>query len=267
MIAHLVQARLLLLVLVVCILPACANLRDVVRVNPAERVNFEQHSITLASAYGCGYQVNYKKPHNTQVAFTVVFGHGFLRSQQYFQDLSVAIAKAGIPVITLDFCAMRPWNGYHEINAADMRAVANHYNAQPVVFAGHSAGALAAVLAAADHPHTLGMVLLDYVDHASLGSSVLQSTSIPVVALFGRPSMCNANARAAPALTQRNHTTVEQFHTASHCAFESPTSRLCQWLCTQGKVDEPQLQRQIIERTVKALIDFQIQPIVALNHE
>jgi hypothetical protein len=253
-------ARLLLLSFLVVTLPACANLRAVAPDQPVERVNYQQQSATLASAFGCDYKTTYKKPGDAQVPFTVVLGHGFLRSQRNFRNLSVAIANAGIPVITLEFCAMRPWNGNHQFNAADMRAVANHYNAQPVIFAGHSAGAFAAVLAADRYSHTVGLLLLDYVNPSPRGTDALKNTSIPVVALFGGPSACNANARAMHVLRQRNNTVVEQFHRASHCAFESPTSRLCQLLCANGKADESQQQRQIIERTVKALINFQVQP-------
>lgn len=245
--------------LVVCTLPACATLQTVDPARSVARASYQQHTTTLSSASGCQYQVNYKQPHTTQVAFTVVLGHGFLRSQHYLHDLSNAIADAGIPVITLDFCAMRPWNGNHQFNAVAMRAVADHYDVKAVVFAGHSAGALAAVLAAAEHPHTLGMVLMDYVDHPPLGADALQQINIPAVALFGEPSACNAHAIAVQSLIDRNNTIVEHFPTASHCAFESPTNPMCRWLCARGKADESQVQRHIIERTVNALIGFRVQ--------
>ncbi|MEM7256017.1 MAG: alpha/beta hydrolase [Pseudomonadota bacterium] len=250
---------LLTMLAVCCVLSACANLQTLQTVESTARPAYQLQRDMLSSRSGCHYLAVYKKPVVARVGFTVILGHGFLRSQRHLVDLSDAIAKAGIPVITLDFCAMRLWSGHHVFNAAEMRAVAGHYNVQPVVFAGHSAGALAAVLAAAEHPHTVGMVLLDYVDQPPLGRDALDRTKTPAVALFGGPTSCNNNAREVPLLRQRENTIVEHFNTASHCAFESPTSLSCQWFCGRSKGDDKHLRRQIIDRTVEALIGFQAQ--------
>ena len=92
----------------------------------------------------------------------------FLRDQDNLVGLSRALANHGIQVVTLDFCNMRLWNGNHESNGLDMRALAQKLRmSDNIIYGGFSAGALAAVLAADDD--TRAILALDLVDQNDLG--------------------------------------------------------------------------------------------------
>jgi pimeloyl-ACP methyl ester carboxylesterase len=246
------------LLLTVVNLAACAHL-SALDSAPQEPQQYLTMQSTLTAPSGCSYLSIHRKPAVARVPFTVVLGHGFLRTQQHLRHLSESIAAAGIAVITVDFCAMQIWNGQHLINADAMREAALHHGAEQVVFAGHSAGALAALVAARDYQNSVGVLLLDFVDDPPIGVQALRGIELPVTALFGAPSACNAQGRDFDLITRIDHALVEQFDNASHCAFESPTDYLCVWLCGNGSTDNV-VQRRIIERAVQALFAFAARP-------
>ena len=53
----------------------------------------------------------------------------------------------GLPVVNLEFCNSKFWAGNHDLNAADMVAVAQKKDTGKVIYVGFSAGGLAAILA------------------------------------------------------------------------------------------------------------------------
>ena len=205
------------------------------------------------SRHGCYYKTVYRQPHQSTVSFTVVLGHGFLRSQRYLHNLAIAIASAGVPVATLDFCNMKPWNGHHRRNAADMIAVASQLQADKVLYAGFSAGALAAVLAGAGDDRVQGLLLLDYVDQPPIGREALSNVTVPVYAIVGRPSGCNADGRDHAVLSSLSGVSVKRYAEASHCAFESPTNWVCNRICRADQARDRQWRQSIIEHAVAAI--------------
>ena len=156
------------------------------------------------SLAGCRYDYRVFEPAGGAPATSVILGHGFLRDQDRQVGLARALANAGHRAVTLDFCNMRPWNGHHERNAADMRRLARTYGLPGrTVYAGFSAGALAALLAGADDPDALGVVALDLVDQGGLGLAAASRSPVPIVGLAGPPAACNANGSGLAAFAAR----------------------------------------------------------------
>jgi len=169
----------------------------------------------------------------------ILLGHGFLRDQDTLIDLAAALAEAGYRAVTLDFCNMRPWNGHHRRNADELLALAAREGLPGrTVYAGFSAGALAALLAGADDPAALGVVTLDLVDQAGLGLTAANALAVPLRGLAGPDSACNANGNARAAFLT-DGASLQRIDGASHCEFESPTN----WLCEVACGDETPLPR------------------------
>lgn len=223
----------------------------------------------LRSLAGCHYDWRLLEPRAPAHDALVVIGHGFLRNQQTMADLARALAAAGSRVATLDFCNMKPWNGHHRRNAADMLALARHLGADRAVLVGFSAGALAALIATARDareqgpagPHVLGAVLLDPVDQDDMGLRALSRSQVPIVAMQGPPSSCNAGAVAGRRWAAGRPIDLLSFDDASHCEFESPTDWLCRSLCG----DDQPADRD--ERTRRAVIAATVQSVAGILAE
>jgi len=221
------------------------------------------------SNHGCQYAFRVFEPKQPQTSTHVVLGHGFLRNQDRLVGMSLALANAGIPVATLDFCNMRPWNGHHVRNAADMRALAARLGTENnVIYAGFSAGALAAVLAA--DKQTRAVVTFDLVDSDNMAVDAIRLLDIPLLGLQGAPSGCNAHNMGEQVFKAREFAKQGADDTAnyerplslsipipdaSHCDFESPTNWLCEAACGDKKTDaqKEDKRQQIISETLRLI--------------
>ncbi|EIC23385.1 lipase family protein [Thiorhodovibrio frisius] len=163
----------------------------------------------------------------------VILAHGFLRDQRHMQGLAVALAEAGFPVATLNSRHDSPISGGHVANSQDMMELARALGAKRVIYAGFSAGALAALLAARNDPSATGVLTLDLVDSQDLGRRAAEGLAVPLIALTGMPSNCNANNNAAPVYRVASALSLTPIPQASHCDFESPSDRLCRLVCKQ----------------------------------
>jgi len=223
---------------------------------------------TMRSLAGCRYDYRVFEPSDAPRS-VVLLGHGFLRDQDTLIDLAAALANAGHRAVTLDFCNMRPWNGHHRRNADDLLALAQREGIDArTVYAGFSAGALAALLAGADDADTLGVLTLDLVDQAGMGVAAARKLGAPLAGFAGPDSACNANGNAQAVFLAAD-VRLERMPGASHCEFESPTDWLCELACgdetplpadRQARRDAPndalvdaRQRERIIEATVRTI--------------
>jgi pimeloyl-ACP methyl ester carboxylesterase len=136
-------------------------------------------------------------------------------------------------------CASLQQHGRQADNAADLVALRRALRADRVVYAGVSAGGLAALVAASlDIEATRGVLLLDPVN---TGGPVFETTiqakgaarqvQVPVAALIARPQVCNAWRNIDPALRTLAQATIVRIDGASHCDFEWPTDAFCRVAC------------------------------------
>ncbi len=225
----------------------------------------------LSSATGCPLRYRLYRPAEevssapafAQASALVVLGHGFLRSQQRMAELAEAIAAAGIPVATVDFCNMRFWDGRHQQNGLDMMALSRHLGAGDgdgaprVIYAGFSAGALAALIAARNDPNALGVVTLDLVDAQGIGEHAARGLGTPLIGLAGEPTNCNANDNARAVFAATHQAQMTLIPGAGHCDFEAPTDALCELVCADPDQADAQtttqLREQIRRKTLEAI--------------
>ncbi len=227
------------------------------------RAQLDRYTLTdqvATSATGCNYRYRLYSPVAARSHTSVILGHGFMRNQNTLIDMSRALANSGIQVVTLNFCNMRFWNGHHQDNATDMRDLAKSLQLDnDVIYAGFSAGALAAVLASDDQ--TRAIVALDLVDQKELGLNAIVQLDTPLIGLAGDNSSCNAGGRGATLFSARKDTslsTLIQQEGASHCEFESPSSWLCEVACGDGDTDavSAATRASIIQQTIKSIGPF-----------
>ncbi|WP_207173296.1 alpha/beta hydrolase [Halochromatium glycolicum] len=175
--------------------------------------------------------------------------------------LAKALATQGIPVATLDFCNMRPWDGRHQQNGLDMIALAEHLKvrvgAGQIVYSGFSAGGLAALVAARNDPNAIGAVTLDLVDAQGIGLRAVRELDKPLLGLAGEPTNCNAGNNARAVFAASDDARVQPIPGAGHCDFEAPTDALCELLCEDPDQAQPTrtaaLREQIIATATDAI--------------
>lgn len=222
---------------------------------PAPDSAFQVEAGSITSISGCIIDYRRYQPEHPRVKGMVILGHGFLRSQEHMAGMAGALASAGLVAVTLDFCQARPWDGGHYGNGLDMVRLARQLGAGRVVYAGFSAGALAALIAGRQDPGTLGIITLDLVDDHGLGLRMVEGLGKPLVGLMGEPSRCNAQANGLPILAASRLGHTERIAGAGHCDFETPSDWLCELLCgPSGQV--PGINRMIIQATLSAALNL-----------
>jgi hypothetical protein len=214
------------------------------------------HGGEAVSASGCLLRYSLFRPPVPVSDAVVVLGHGFLRSKERMEGLARALAAAGMTTVAMDFCNSRIWDGRHYQNGLDMRRVADAVAADRVVYAGFSAGGLAALVAARQDNRSLGIVALDLVDDRGLGLRMVKGLGTPLIGIMGEPSACNARGNGMPIFAANELARVRVLPGAGHCDFESPTDWLCKAVCDQPPEGAPRLRDRIIDLAVGAVADL-----------
>jgi dienelactone hydrolase len=165
-------------------------------------------------------------------------------------DLADHIASWGLVVVRPDLCHGGPLGVDHPENGRDLAALGDAISdGRPVYFVGHSAGGLAALLAASQSSVAAGHLGLDTVDASNLGLNAAGTLTVPVAALVGMPELCNSNGNAADVYAEAAGASVLRLPGADHCDFESPTDVLCTALCANGSGAEPFTPELVIAMT------------------
>jgi pimeloyl-ACP methyl ester carboxylesterase len=203
------------------------------------------------SPFGCELRYEVHRPLGRDGGALVLLAHGFLRDLRTMRGWASHLASHGVATAVVSFCNSSPFDGRHDRNAADLRALADALlpGDGKVLYAGFSAGGLAALLAAADDPRTVAYLGLDAVDSGGLA---IRATGLapPALFLLAEPGACNAEANmAAPAATIAAARSV-RIPYATHCHFEDPYAPLCERLC--GRLEPPEAAHAI-RATIRSL--------------
>jgi hypothetical protein len=211
----------------------------------------EAASGTLTSAFGCELRFEDHRPVDGTEGATVVIAPGFLRSLDSMRGWAQHLASHGVRTVVVGFCNSTPFAGRHDRNAIDLRAVADAL--QPadaaVVYAGFSAGGLAALLAAEDDPRAVAYLGLDAVDSDGLAARAA-GFDRPALFLTAESGPCNARGNMTPTAASMLGARVQRLPNATHCHFEDPYAPPCERLC--GRV-EPGPVADAIRATIRAL--------------
>jgi len=201
----------------------------------------------LTSSAGCEVAYTYFRPGKVSKDVMVILGHGFMRSKGRMIDLTRHLASWGISVVAVEFCNSKLWAGNHDLNGADMVAVARKLNADKVIYAGFSAGGLAALAAAGLDKNTIALFGLDMVDNKGLGKKIAPELTIPLYGLIAAPSICNADNNGLESYKAASDSRVIEVEDATHCHFEFPFDGKCSIACGIG---EKRFKREVIQKTI-----------------
>ena len=219
--------------------------------DPASTPAFTVQRGHLQSVSGCRNDYTLHRPAGVDSKLAVMIVPGFMRDRDRMRGWAAAIARRGMTVVTMDFCQPTAFDGRHAENARDMIAVREALGLHAVVYAGHSAGGLASLIAAAEDPAARGMLLLDPVDFGGLAEGAAARAFVPALVLLAKPGICNLRRSIRHALPLLPLATIVAIDGASHCDFEWPPDGLCRMLCDLGGREREARLRS--ERDIRAL--------------
>jgi MYXO-CTERM domain-containing protein len=184
------------------------------------------------------YQVDVYTPAGAPPFPAVALGHGYQNSKDNEEGLARQLAAAGILVVAPQFpIYLRCGTADHSRNATillaalDAQVTAGAADATRLGLGGHSAGGLAALLAAARREVRV-VVQLDGVDVTNLGLLQAGNVHAPTLFLRAEPATCNylenGTAWYAPQTGPKAHLTVTG---AAHCDPQEPESSVCSLSC------------------------------------
>jgi pimeloyl-ACP methyl ester carboxylesterase len=211
---------------------------------------FALRSGTVEGEHGCTLSYETYLPEPRRSDCMVMLAHGFMRDLGSMRGWAAHWASHGVAVTVVSFCNSRLTGGHHDWNADDLAAVARKIHSGPVMYAGFSAGALAAFLAAASDERAVAYLGLDAVDSGELASPASAAFRLPALFLLGEPSPCNAEANFVPAIPTGSGVAALRVAHATHCHFENPYDPRCECVC--GRVEPAEAAERIVE-TIRSL--------------
>lgn len=165
----------------------------------------------------------------------VVLLHGLERESEQQREAAEHLAGWGLAVVAPTSCHARVTDLDQAANAADAIELAAAFGATAIVYAGHSAGGLAAFRAAADDPAAIAFLGLDPTEWDGIGADAAPRVAVPAYAALGAPGVCNLDNNFAPVLQDVPGSRMLRVTEADHCDFEWPTD----WVCTVPCGTEP----------------------------
>lgn len=254
-------ALIVLGVTLACVIGCSEHARDSVGDGNAAVTDFMSagsYTVTASagslSASGCELAYTLYTSEGAASRVLVILGHGFTRAQANVADIAEHIASYGVRVVTPSYCHSSFLDANHVQNGADAVALAAHLSSgAPVVYAGHSAGGLSAVVAAAQDGDTLAVLGLDLTDVNGAALDAAASVDAPGLGLLGGPTVCNAQGNGAGVFAALDGAKVIEVVGASHCDFESPSVPYCDLTC--GAMDAG--RARLIQALAAAFVAWQ----------
>ncbi len=204
---------------------------------------------TVEGGSGCSLDVDTFAPTGQIDAPVVVLSHGFSRDRAQVSGWAEHLASWGIQVVTPGLCHGNIFDSDHLANGLDLRSVAARFGGD-VVYAGHSAGGLASLLAAVEDTTSVAVVGLDLTDSEDLGKDASVLLTVPYFGLVGESSGCNSENNGVNVAQRVSRAMALRVTEADHCDFENPTDWLCTTLCAGGN---GQFQDSDIQDTIRGL--------------
>ena len=196
-------------------------------------------NFTLTSGQSIEY--TFYKPaeinHTTQVTLV----HAFSRNMNSYHELAEHYASWGLGVITMNLLHSSIFDNDPLQDAIDLRELSNNFSdGRPTIYVGHSAGAMRAIVAAAEDTNAIAILGLDLTDGAYedsggefLGLMHANMLSIPIWGMLGESSNCNAYGNGLNVYLEAENGNAISISEADHCDFEFPTNFVCKLLCQE----------------------------------
>ncbi len=158
----------------------------------------------------------------------VMLAHGLEREKERMADWGAHLASWGLDVVTPDLCQSGILDLDQEQNALDMVELVASLAVEEVLYAGHSAGGLAAFVATGVDPIAVGMLGLDPTEWLGLGGEYAALVEVPAYGILGDPGPCNLSNNFLDLYDELGEGRALRLTEADHCDFERPTD----WVCT-----------------------------------
>lgn len=202
---------------------------------------------SMTGVRGCTVEFEVYKPGQQITDTHVILAHGFRRDLSRMRGWAEHWSAMGIPVVIPSLCNSSWFKGRHDKNAEDLVALRRQLDIDSVLYAGFSAGGLAAYLAALDDPATRAYLGMDSVDSGDLAADSKHHLNAPVLFLVGESSSCNARQNFIQVIDKWEY--EHRFLAgASHCHFEWPHDKRCDWVCGRKEDLEPEQSQAIIRQ-------------------
>jgi pimeloyl-ACP methyl ester carboxylesterase len=225
-------------------LPLMALSAEILSLSSTSNCVYDVRPGSMTGRYGCAVSYEVFSPEQPRTETMVVLAHGFFRNLTNMRGWARLWASRGVPTVIMSFCNSTPFAGNHERNAEDMRAVAERLHSGPVLYAGFSAGALAAIIAASRDPRAAAYLGLDPADRDGLAARAASRLAVPAFVLLGEPSSCNSEGNIVPAIPAQPGIGMARVIHTVHCMFEDPSDGMCNALC--GKVEPPEVSAESV---------------------
>ena len=138
------------------------EITDFLQRGPYE-VTDESRTVGVTNCTNMNYSVY--SPSGIMNPPVVVLGHGFARGADTMTGWADHLSSWGVEVLLPTLCHYNVFAGVdHEMNGRNMKELAIAHGATEVVYAGHSAGGLAAIIAASQDTEAIGVLGLDATD-------------------------------------------------------------------------------------------------------
>ncbi|MFV8752162.1 hypothetical protein ACNOYE_16565 [Nannocystaceae bacterium ST9] len=161
----------------------------------------------------------------------VLLAHGFMRSIDDMAATAEHIASWGVKVYAVPLCT-NSFQIDHQLNGEAIALLGQALEPAGPVYAGFSAGGLAAWVAAANDPATVGYVGLDAVDNGGLAGMFAADLAAPIHGVVAEPGQCNTNNNFLPVYDGKPSAPVIRVVDAQHFDFETDACELADFGCS-----------------------------------
>ena len=176
------------------------------------------------------------------------------------------LASWGVEVLLPTLCHYNViWGVDHELNGQNMVELGNYHGADEVVYAGHSAGGLAAIIAASLDGTNLGVLGLDTTDTEGvfgvadfIGQQYAPNVTSITFSIRGEPSTCNSSGNGLNLFEMMNNSYKTKVSEADHCDFEYPTNFGCELNCENSNaiISDDEIRSEIIMLGTSAILSL-----------
>lgn len=196
----------------------------------------------------------------------VILGHGFARGPGTMTGWADHLASWGVKVLLPTLCHYNILAGVdHEKNGLNMVELGQAYGANEVIYAGHSAGGLAAIIAGSLDNNNLGILGLDATDTDGIpgvpnfiGQQYAANVTSTAFSVRGEPSSCNSEGNGLDLFEMMPNSYKVKVDEADHCDFEYPTNFGCEINCenSQASVSDEEIRSLIVTFGTSAILSL-----------